>query len=632
MIGRILRVRYELTQSLGEGPIFHTFVARDRVVGKDVSVRVLKDPFAGEAAFVQALKDAVAKFEPIRHDNLERLFEVDSDEGSVFVVGEVSRGTQLNVRIRKLAPFSGPVALTTAISVCEGLSALHDQGRVHGDVGSHNIVVANDGAARLQLAGIWEAYSSSPSSGPAVLPSISPYLAPEVSHGSMPSYASDVYGVGVVLFELLTGRWPFWAENVADFAVKHARETPPDPKSLNPATPAVLSQIVAKALAKRPEDRYRHAAEMLGDLRMAHDALRFGRSVHVQLRANERGPSPASATRVDLGVGSAAAGGAPVGAAGASASPTKWTSPASDPYRVSPLSPKVAESGNRRGRGERPEDYEPDDVPAWLKMVMIFLGSLVVFVVGAFVLFNLNRPKEMVVPDVRRLTIGEAESRLDSLGLSLRVVRREVNESYAFDTILSTDPPPGAKVFQGDTIQAVVSAGSRFVEVPDLRGTTVDRAKIMLETVGLRLDDRIVEVRDRAIPPGQIVAHVPEPRRRVERGSSIRVQVASNVRQAVREPAQGEKKYLYTVRIRLTDILDPVTLRVDMTDSIGTKTVHEADYAPGADVEFNAEGYGPESTFRFFYNGELIKQVVQQADAGPETQPAGTRTGGGSRR
>lgn len=612
-------------------------------MGKEVSVRVLKDPFAGEAAFVQALRDAVAKFEPIRNDKLERLFEVDSDEGVVFVVGELSRGTQLNVRIRKLAPFSGPVALTTAISICEGLAALHDQGRVHGDVGSHNVVVANDGTARLQLAGVWEAYSSSPSSGPAVLPSIAPYLAPEVSHGSMPSYASDVYGVGVILFELLTGRWPFWAENVADFAVKHAREPAPDPKSLNPSTPAVLSQIVAKALAKRPQDRYRHAAEMLGDLRMAQDALRFGRTVNVPLRANERSPSSSTVPPVGVGLGVPAAGVSSAGTGGMKASPTgapvgstlptpKPGKVASDPYRVSPMSPNAPESGNRRGKRERPDDYEPDDVPAWLKMVMIFLGSLVVFVVGAFVVFNLNRPKELAVPDVRRLTIGEAEARLESLGLSLRVVRREVNESFAFDTILSTDPPPGAKVFEGDTIQAVVSAGSRFVEVPDLRGTTVDRAKIMLETVGLRLDDRVVEVRDRAIPPGQIVAHVPEPRRRVERGSSIRVQVSSNVRQAVRDPRRDERKYLYTVRIRLTDILDPVTLRVDMTDSVGTKTVHEADYAPGADVEFNAEGYGPESTFRFFYNGELIKQVVQQADTDPEPQPAGTRSTGGSRR
>ena len=616
-------------------------MARDRVIGKEVTIRILKEPFSAEPAFVQALKQAVAKFEPVRNDYLERLFEVDSDEGVVFVVGDVSRGTQLTTRIRKLAPFSGPVALTTAISICEGLSALHDQGRIHGDVGSHNIVVANDGTARLQMAGVWEAYASSPSSGPAVLPLIAPYLAPEVSHGAMPSYASDVYGVGVVLFELLTGRWPFWAENVADFAVKHAREVVPDPKSLNPSTPAVLGQIVAKALAKRPEDRYRHAAEMLGDLRMAQDALRFGRTVNVPLRANDPpsdGRVPASGSGVDAPVAS----GATLGSVGTRApSTTTDPGPASsvsksgtkpaDPYRVSPMSPKSSETGKRRGSRQRADDYEPDDVPAWLKMVMIFLGSLVVFVVGAFVVFNLNRPKEIVVPDVRRLTIGEAESRLDSLGLSLRVVRREVNESFAFDTILSTDPPAGSKVFEGDTVQAVVSAGSRFVEVPDLRGTTVDRAKIMLETVGLRLDDRIVEVRDRAIPPGQIVGHVPEPRRRVERGSSIGVQVSSNVRQAVREPGRNERKYLYTVRIRLTDILDPVTLRVDMTDSVGTRTVHEADYSPGAEVEFNAEGYGPESTFRFFYNGELIKQVVQQADPAPEPQGSPSRPEGARR-
>ena len=136
MIGTVLRIRYELLQSLYDGPIFTLYSARDRVHGKDVFVRVLKQPYSQEEAFVEGLRKTVEKTAGIQHPGIERIHEMDEDEGTIFLVGDASAGAPLTDRIKKLAPFSVPVSVSTAIGICEALSAVHSSflvqiGRAH---------------------------------------------------------------------------------------------------------------------------------------------------------------------------------------------------------------------------------------------------------------------------------------------------------------------------------------------------------------------------------------------------------------------------------------------------------------------------------------------------------------------
>lgn len=580
MIGKVLRIRYEIQQSLHDGPIFALYSAKDRVQVREVFIRVVKEPFAKEAAFVEALKTSVAKLASVQHPGVERIFEVEEDDGVVFLVSEASQGTPLNDRIKKLAPFSVPVSVSTAIGICEALSAVHSAFAVHGDVGPHNVYVSQEGDVRVQMSGVWEAFSSSSTAGSVVLPALAPYLAPEVSRGAMPTPASDMYSVGVILFELLAGRKPYIAEYPVAVAMMHATEPTPEVRVLNPSVPVALNEIIKKAMAKDPAERYRSSADMLSDLRMVRDALRFGRSL----------------TWPPGGKTAEEAAQAPVAPAAKKEPPPKqkdqWVE-------------EVDDSG---------------DIPTWLKMTMVFFGSLVVFMVGGWILFNLSKPKLVEIPALQRLTLAQAKASLDPLKLNLRIAQRVSNEQIPADSIIESYPPAGTKIYERSTVEVTVSAGSKFVEVPDLRGLTVDKAKALLDTLSLRLDERVNEVRDREVEAGMIVGHTPERGNRVARNTKIRVRISVGNRRSPDEETP-KKKFLYTVSIRLTDITEPVNLRVDLTDSEGTKTVHESMASPDELVEIAAEGFGPEVVFRIFYDGELVKQVTKRADEENQEPP-----------
>ncbi len=176
MIGNHLGERYELTVLLQEGPIFSVYSAKDKVLGREVTVRVIKAPFSAEYRFVDVLREIIKHPGSIKHPNVERMLEMNQEPAMTFLVCESSRGSGLAERIRKLAPYSVPVSVGMTISILDGLEAIHNSGYVHGDVGAHNIVVQADGTARIELPGIWEAYKSSETAESVMLPQMAPVL------------------------------------------------------------------------------------------------------------------------------------------------------------------------------------------------------------------------------------------------------------------------------------------------------------------------------------------------------------------------------------------------------------------------------------------------------------------------
>lgn len=575
MIGSLLHIRYEVVQDLDETPVFATYRAKDRMTGRDVRIRVVQGAFNEELAFINKLREIAERMKTIGHPGVEKVLDFDKDEGICFLVTEHLPGVTLEERIKRLSTFSAPVAISSALAILDGLKAIHTAGYVHGDVSARNVVSVSEEAVLLMGAGLWESYGYSSHAGGQMLRYMAPYLAPEVTAGQMPSQRSDVYAVGVLLYQMVAGRLPYPGETSAQIGQRHASEPVPSLRAVNPAVPAVLDEIVKKAMAKDPAQRYPSASSMRDDLQTLRDALRFGRTLHWPLSGQAIPEEPL---------------------------------PVTPP--MSALEPAKAEAPP--SKKPRPIRDEQDGVPAWLANFLWITTPLVLLVVGGWLYFNLQRPKALIVPNLVGMTIAQAQNQLESMGLRMRISRRDPSDKHPEGTVLDAVPAAGQSVKESATVGLIVSAGSRFVEVPDLRGRSLDEARSLLASINLELSDQIEYVRDRNAEEGMVIGQIPEQRKQVERLSKIRVRVASKTRGTATD-AGDARRYLYRVRLAIPEGVVPVLVRVDMTDVRETRTIYEAEHTPGESVEAQAEGYGEEVTFRVFFDGEVVDQITQKA-------------------
>ncbi len=574
MIGTLLSIRYELLNKVGESPIFEVYQARDRVKGKDVTIRVFRPPFSGEPEFLTRASETIDRYSRFGGPGVEAMVEVDDDQGVAFLVSEFTSAQSLQERIDKLAPFSVSVAVSTTISICEGLNSLHVGGAAHGDVSAKSIAVMPDGQCRLQLVGFWEAYSGSQTAGMVALPAMAAYLAPEVSAGSLPSPSSDVYSLGVLLYQLLSGRLPYSADNPVALAMKHATAGIPSVRIFNNAVPNALDEIVKKAMAKDPSVRYSSAGDLLSDLRMLQDGLRFGKAMQWPLK-----PAAASADK-------------------------------------QPVAPKMSAIREPETADvKKKKDREPRDVPIWLVALFgigaaVFIGLIVIWVV-----FNVSQPKLVSVPNVKGSKLSEARKTLDNMGLKLRISGRETNDLQPPDTILDMAPPAGSKRHEGATVNVRISTGSRFVTLPDLRGITLDKAKAMLEAINLTLSDSHTTQTDPSLETGLIISQSPDAKAKVERFARVSVVVSSGKSGGSSSSSSNEdKQYLYNLTIKLTGLTEDVVLRVDILDTKGERTIYENSHKPDDAVQIPAQGFGKEATFKIYYDNQLVTTKEKKAE------------------
>jgi len=612
MIGKVLRIRYELVQELEDGVLFKLFKARDRVVARDVAIRVLNEPFASEPTFVAALSRVADRTAKVPHPSVERMLEVDEDEGLRFIVSEYSAGSPLAERIQKLAPFSAGVCLGLGIEICGALNVLHEAGIVHGDVSSKTIWASNDNRVRVTLPGLWETFSQSRTAGAVVLGNMAPYLAPEITHGEMPSPQSDIYALGVLMYELLIGRQPFAGETPMAVAVKHATQPVDSLRAANPNVPMVLDEVVQKMLKKAPSERYEDTRALLSDLRVIQDGLRVGRQLSWPLPSIAETMAPVAAAaaapsqvpdvfRRVQDIQQEAEQGAE---AGSTLKVGQASKPVPNPEDSDLVAPRMgAVRKDIKPRNDKTELEINDSVPKWLQAIAYIFGLGLMVIVGGYMYWNFTKPRIVIMPNIMQMKASEAQGKLKAINLKMRIVKRQSSDTYTENTILDSNPAAKQEIKEGSTVNVTISSGSRWVDVPDLVGRNLEEARTqILEPLGLSLREPVKRRFSNRYPPGVIIDQDQDAGMKLEKRSGrVGVTVSKGPESADQLDVDRIKEY--SLKFSITDEEPIRRVRVIVVDSQGERTVYDRaiSKADGEQVIDKIEARGPNPRYRILY-------------------------------
>ena len=469
---RVLGGRYEIDATLGEGGMAVVYAGQDTVLGRPVAVKVLSSRYANDATFVERFRREAQSAAAMNHPNVVNVYDTGSDDGTHFIVMELVEGRTLRDVIADDGPLLPERAAEIAEAVAAALAFAHERGIVHRDVKPGNIMITPTGDVTVMDFGIARAMSGDSLTQTATVLGTATYLSPEQAQGEPVDVRSDIYSLGVVLFEMLTATVPFDGESPVAVAYKHVREEAPRPSALNPDVPDPLERIVLKSLAKNPENRYASA----NDLRQ--DIARFlaGR--------------PVAATPL---------------------LPPDQTEVITRQARETMVMPATVDNPERSGLR----------TAALILLVVLALGALAagLWFLATNLIGDDPEPGQVEVPTCIGRHVDECRMDLEELGLVLEITERVPDENAAAGTVLTQDPEPGEQVDPDSTVSVVLSRGLPLVVIPNVIGDPFEEARAELEEAGflVSIDDQPNE----DVEEGLVFDMDPDPGKKVAKGSRV---------------------------------------------------------------------------------------------------------------
>ncbi len=485
---RVLGDRYEIHQRLARGGMAQVYLARDRSLDRPVAVKELVPEFATDPSFVERFRREAQAAANLSHPNIVGVYDWGTQDGTYFIVMEYVDGPSLSQVIRRDGPLHPRRAAEIGNEVAAALGFAHSRGVVHRDVKPGNVLLTATGQSKVTDFGIARALSS-PDDDLTQAGSVmgtATYFSPEQAQGLTVDPRSDLYSLGVVLYEMVTGRPPFTGETPLAIAYKHVQDQPAPPSSIVPDLPHGLEAIIMKLLQKRPDDRYPSAEALRADL---------NRYLDGDVTSAER----------------ALAGAAALGAAAGAAAAATTVQPAVGPDPDADMIDAVDE----------PEDDRPKSRTG------VFLGVIVVLLlILAGLLFwfaSSLRSDTVTVPATIGLSRAEATKALEDAGFVVKVTE-EPNATVAVDHVISQDPAAQTEADKGSTVELVVSSGVEQVEVPDVVGMSQAEAEAALTAGGLKFTANQVENED--AETGTVLSQNPAAKEKVAKDSNVILEVA----------------------------------------------------------------------------------------------------------
>jgi serine/threonine protein kinase/beta-lactam-binding protein with PASTA domain len=498
VIGRVFDDRYVVVRKLGSGGMADVFLADDRLLGRQVALKVLFDRYANDEQFVERFRREASSAASLNHPNIVQIYDRGEAEGTYYIAMEYLEGRSLKEIILKYAPLSPELVVSISVQIVEALRFAHRRDVIHRDIKPQNIIVDNEGRVKVTDFGIARAGNASTMTEAGSILGTAHYLSPEQAKGQPVEAASDLYSLGIVMYEMVSGKLPFNGDNPVSIAMQHVHDIPAPPRSIVPDVPENLEAVILKALAKHPIERYLTAQAMLDDLGRVQD----GEPVSIPssyMEETTRIMSPAQAA-----------------AAAAMSSGTQSTT---IKRRVTDELPPAT--------SDTYYEEEPRRASVWPWILVIVL--IVALAGAAYTIFS-NWGGESdnlaVVPGLLNLTKAEAEKQVKDAGFEFES-QTQASATVDEGLVIRQSPDEGNKMAKGEKVTVWISAGKGKVEVPSLVGKSQTTASNELGKLGFDVNAE-TEATDDKNMIGMVIRQSPDGGTQLAAGATVTIVVGVN--------------------------------------------------------------------------------------------------------
>ena len=518
--GRLLGNRYEIIEQIGNGGMATVYKAKCHVLNRYVAVKILRDEFTTDEEFIKRFNTEAQAVASLTHPNIVSVYDVGHEGNLYYIVMELIKGRTLKEIIVSEGAPAWKWCVNVAIQIASALETAHKNNIIHRDIKPHNIIITEDGIAKVTDFGIAKAVSNSTITAFGTTIGSVHYFSPEHARGGYTDAKSDIYSLGVVMYEMLTGRVPFDADTPVSIALKHMQEKPVEPIKLNPSIPLAINKIIMKAMEKDISLRYQSATEMLKDLSMS---LKDPEGNFVKRNSETM----------------------------------QYT------QRIPSLNEEMEEGKTRKSSDKKKKglakyfEEHPTAKKVWITVIalaIIVLIPLIGYGVTKLVLDGGKTP-QVALKDVKNMTVDEAKAayKNDKVTIEIEEVHdKEVEEGK----IISQEPPyvEGKTVDENSTIKFIVSLGVEKVEMKKVVGMKFDEAKELLE--GLELEVEKIEETSKTVEKDYVTKQDPEEGEELKTGDKVKVYVSIgtgikkiNVPYVIGETESNAKKKLSDLEV-----------------------------------------------------------------------------------
>ena len=448
--GQRINDRYEIICSIGEGGMANVYLAYDIILERRVAVKILRGDLAEDEKFVRRFQREAISASSLSHPNIVEVYDVGEDNGKYFIVMEYVEGKTLKQLIKKRGALTLAEVVDIMLQLTSAIAHAHNSYIIHRDIKPQNVIILEDGRVKIMDFGIAAQLNSGDFTQTNSVMGTVYYLPPEQANGNVTTTKSDIYSLGILMYELVVGKVPFKGESPVEVAIKQMKESIPDIVSYNPDIPQSIENIILRATAKNPKNRYDTATEMYEDLKTALNKDRFDEAKVV------------------------------------------YEYPESNFDEKEEVTPKRS-----RLRETKDEDNEEKKLNKKLLITGIIAGILFLIAIFAFFIFPLLfEEKSIEIPDVSGLSVAKAENKLEKAGFEVATkLKKEVSDKVEEGKVIETDPGAGRTVKKGSKIKLIVSKGSKKLTVEDYTGKDYYEIKGKLEAYGIQISTEKKDVK-----------------------------------------------------------------------------------------------------------------------------------------